>query len=78
VTDYGAENPLYYDYYGFPEEFFKLKFKSHGDLTLANRIVGLYNEVGRLDSPRTQAMLTCTFLGRVDCQAHTGFRASWH
>jgi len=46
VTDYGDENPLYYDYYGFPKEFFELKFKSRGDSNLANHIVGLYNKAG--------------------------------
>lgn len=49
VTDYGNENPLYYDYYGFPEEFYQLKFKSHGDSNLARRIVKLYSEVGESD-----------------------------
>jgi len=46
VTDYGDENPLYFDYYGFPEDFYKIKFKSRGDSHLANRIVGLYNKAG--------------------------------
>lgn len=46
VTDYGNENPLYYDYYGFPSEFFQLKFKSRGDANLAQRIVDLYRNVG--------------------------------
>jgi len=46
VTDYGDENPLYYDYYGFPDEFFNLKFKSRGDSELANRIVDLYTKAG--------------------------------
>lgn len=45
MTDYGDENPLYFDYYGFPEEFFQLKFKSRGDSNLANRIVELYKKV---------------------------------
>ena len=46
VTDYGDENPLHFDYYGFPPEFFQFKFKSRGDSHLANRIVGLYKKVG--------------------------------
>jgi len=45
VTDYGEENALYFDYYGFPPDFFKIKFKSRGDSQLANRIVDLYNKV---------------------------------
>jgi len=79
VTDYGDENPLYYDYYGFPKEFFEFEFKSHGDSDLANRIVGLYNKVGDSDLPRSLITLTYMILpGRVDRQDHTGFRASWH
>lgn len=46
VTDYGSENPLYYDYYGFQAEFYQLKFKSHGDSNLAHHIVDLYNKAG--------------------------------
>ena len=45
VTDYGEENPLHFDYYGFPPDFFKIKFKSRGDSQLANRIVDLYKKV---------------------------------
>ena len=45
VTDYGEENPLYFDFYGCPPDFFKVKFKSRGDSHLANRIVDLYNKV---------------------------------
>ena len=52
VTDYGDENPLYFDYYGFSPELFRLKFKSRGDSHLANRIVGLYNKVGGFGPPR--------------------------
>lgn len=46
VTDYGNENPLHYDYRGFPSEFYQFKFKSHGDSNLARRIVDLYRKVG--------------------------------
>lgn len=49
VTDYGEENPLHFDYYGCPPDFFKIKFKSRGDSHLANRIVDLYNKVCDLD-----------------------------
>ena len=66
MSDYGDENPLYYDYYGFPGEMFDLKFKSHGDSNLANRIVNLYNKVGDPDPPRTLITLTNILPGRVD------------
>jgi len=46
VTDYGDENPLLYDYYGFQPELFQLKFKSRGDDKLTQRIVQLYEEAG--------------------------------
>ena len=58
VTDYGEENPLHFDYYGFPPDFFKLKFKSRGDSHLANRIVSLYNKVCDLGILRVLAPLT--------------------
>lgn len=58
MTDYGDENPLYYDYYGFSGELFELKFKSHGDSNLANRIVDLYNKVG---GP-ARALTTLTYI----------------
>ena len=51
VTDYGEENPLLMDYYGFPKELYKLKFKSKGDTALANRITELYHEVPILFVP---------------------------
>ena len=76
VTDYGEENPLYFDYYGFPREFFELKFKSRGDSDLANRIVGLYNKAGDLDPPRAFTILTNVLPGRAVRQDHTDFRAS--
>jgi len=46
VTDYGDENPLLMDYFGFPNELYQLKFKSRGDSTLSQRIVDLYKESG--------------------------------
>ena len=45
VTDYGNENPLLYDYYGFDREYYELKFKSRGDSALSNRVVSLFKEV---------------------------------
>lgn len=47
VTDYGDENPLLFDYYGFSDPLYKLKFKSRGDSNLANRVVELYHKVRR-------------------------------
>ncbi|KAJ6500446.1 Extradiol ring-cleavage dioxygenase, class III enzyme, subunit B [Mycena sanguinolenta] len=44
VTDYGDENPLLMDYYGFPPDMYKLKFKSKGDSALSKRVVELYKE----------------------------------
>jgi len=48
VTDYGDENPLLYDYYGFSEYLYKLRFKSRGDSKLTNRVVELYQKAGHL------------------------------
>ncbi|PPQ74210.1 hypothetical protein CVT26_004501 [Gymnopilus dilepis] len=45
VTDY-AENPLLMDYYGFPPDFYQIKFKSRGDSKLAQRVVDLYRQAG--------------------------------
>ena len=46
MTDYGEENPLYYDYYGFQPELYRLKFKSRGDSAVSQRVVELFKEVG--------------------------------
>ncbi|KAJ3992297.1 Extradiol aromatic ring-opening dioxygenase [Lentinula boryana] len=48
VTDYGEENPLLMDYYGFPPDLYQLKFKSRGDKQLAEKLVTLYKEAGQL------------------------------
>jgi len=45
VTDYGEENPLLMDYFGFQPELYQLKFKSRGDSALSRRVVELYKEV---------------------------------
>ncbi len=45
VTDYGEENPLFMDYYGFTPESYNLKFSSHGDAQLSQRVVELFNQV---------------------------------
>jgi len=36
------------DYYGFPPDLYKLKFKSTGDSALSHQIVQLYKEVSRI------------------------------
>ena len=45
MTDYGDENPLLMDYYGFQPELYKLKFKSRGDSALSERVVELFKDV---------------------------------
>lgn len=47
VTDYGEENPLFYDYYGFQPELYRLKFKSRGDSSVSQRVVDLFKEVSQ-------------------------------
>lgn len=42
------ENHLLYDYYGFPEEMYKVKFESKGSPAVASRIVELLKQVCRL------------------------------
>ena len=48
MTDYGDENPLLYDYFGFPPALYELKFKSRGDTALSEHIVQLFKDVGLL------------------------------
>ncbi|ESK84892.1 aromatic ring-opening dioxygenase [Moniliophthora roreri MCA 2997] len=48
VTDYGSQNPLLMDYYGFPDEAYQLKFESKGDKALSERVVQLYKDAGYL------------------------------
>jgi len=56
VTDYGDENPLLMDYFGFQPELYEIKFKSKGDSTLSKRVVELYKENGQRArlSPKTE------------------------
>ncbi|KIY63132.1 Extradiol ring-cleavage dioxygenase class III enzyme subunit B [Cylindrobasidium torrendii FP15055 ss-10] len=54
VSDYGDENPLLMDYYGFQPEMYKLKFKSKGDASLSKHIVELYKEAGYLSRTTTK------------------------
>ncbi|KAJ7085344.1 Extradiol ring-cleavage dioxygenase, class III enzyme, subunit B [Mycena crocata] len=57
VTDYGDENPLLMDYFGFERYYYELKFKSRGDSELSKRVVELYKQAGQRArlSPKTEA-----------------------
>jgi len=46
VTDYGDQNPLLMDYYGFSQELYELEFQSRGNADLSRRIVELFNKAG--------------------------------
>ncbi|EJU06114.1 Extradiol aromatic ring-opening dioxygenase [Dacryopinax primogenitus] len=46
VTDYGNQNPLLFDYFGFPSELYQLKFKSHGDSQVTDQIVSALKKAG--------------------------------
>ncbi|GAA6014344.1 hypothetical protein JCM11491_005049 [Sporobolomyces phaffii] len=46
VTDYGDENPLLHDYFGFPRELYETKFHSSGDSNLARQIVDRLRAAG--------------------------------
>ena len=45
MSDYGDENPLLMDYYGFDPEMYELTFKSRGDSALSKLIVDTFKEV---------------------------------
>lgn len=45
VTDYGDDNPLLMDYFGFDPELYKVQFKSQGDASLSQKIVGMFRKV---------------------------------
>ncbi|KAH9946241.1 Extradiol aromatic ring-opening dioxygenase [Epithele typhae] len=46
VSDYGDENPLFMDYYGFPPSLYQLQFKSRGDSALSQRVVEALKKAG--------------------------------
>ncbi|KXN90504.1 4,5-DOPA dioxygenase extradiol-like protein [Leucoagaricus sp. SymC.cos] len=48
VTDYGENQPLLMDYYGFPQQLYDLKFISRGDAALSKRVVDLFKDSGYL------------------------------
>ena len=45
VTDYGAENPLLYDFYNFDKELYDIKWRSKGDANLSKRAVEAFQKV---------------------------------
>ncbi|KAM0790887.1 hypothetical protein ACM66B_004726 [Microbotryomycetes sp. NB124-2] len=47
VSDYGDENPLLMDYFGFPKELYQVEFKSRGDHEVAQRVVNLLKAAGK-------------------------------
>ncbi|KAF8495609.1 Extradiol ring-cleavage dioxygenase, class III enzyme, subunit B [Gautieria morchelliformis] len=44
VTDYGDNNPLLMDYFGFPPELYQVQFESRGDATLSQKIVNMFKK----------------------------------
>jgi len=56
VTDYGDENPLLMDYYGFQQELYELTFKSRGDSVITQRVVDVLKEAGysARSTPKTE------------------------
>ncbi|GAA5834448.1 hypothetical protein JCM5353_003856 [Sporobolomyces roseus] len=56
VSDYGEENPLLYDFFGFPDELYKIKFRSSGDSQLSRRVVELLQKAGNKESRLTPKM----------------------
>ena len=56
ATLLGAQNPpMFYDYYGFPDEAYAITYPAPGSPELANRIAGILNKNGipaRIDSQR--------------------------
>lgn len=46
VTDYGDENPLLMDYYGFPKELYDITWRSKGSKALSQRVVSAFRAAG--------------------------------
>jgi aromatic ring-opening dioxygenase catalytic subunit (LigB family) len=46
VTDYKPENPLLYDYYGFPEQLYQITYRSRGSSELSAHIVETFADNG--------------------------------
>ncbi|KAG0146014.1 hypothetical protein CROQUDRAFT_45041 [Cronartium quercuum f. sp. fusiforme G11] len=46
VTDYGTDQPLLFDYYGFPEHFYKTQWHSNGSSDLSAKVVSALRSAG--------------------------------
>lgn len=46
VTDYGDDQPLLYDYYGFPPEFYQARWHSNGSTELTDRVLASLEKAG--------------------------------
>lgn len=46
MTDYKPENPLLYDYYGFPEQLYDITYRSRGDSALSAHITETFMSNG--------------------------------
>ena len=46
VSNYGKDQPLLYDYYGFDREMYKLKFSSDGSEELSKSVVEAFKDAG--------------------------------
>ncbi|OAV99824.1 hypothetical protein PTTG_05056 [Puccinia triticina 1-1 BBBD Race 1] len=54
VTDYGNDQPLLYDYYGFPPEFYQARWHSNGSSELTQRVLACLKEAGMQASRTTR------------------------
>ncbi|KAL5533220.1 hypothetical protein ACEPAF_4996 [Sanghuangporus sanghuang] len=56
VTDYGDDQPLLMDYFGFDRELYELKFSSNGSSELSQRVASAFTSAGFLarTTPRTE------------------------
>ncbi|KAG0262036.1 hypothetical protein BG011_000389 [Mortierella polycephala] len=50
----GEQNPLYYDFYGFPDFMYKLQYPSVGSPKLANRVLEILGKAGIPAEPETK------------------------
>ena len=51
---------MIFDYYGFPEETYRLRFDAPGSPALAARVRELLGRAGLPDAPRTASAATTT------------------
>ncbi|POW00941.1 hypothetical protein PSTT_12803 [Puccinia striiformis] len=52
VTDYGNDQPLLYDYYGFPPKFYEARWHSNGSSELTDRVLACLKQAG-MEASRT-------------------------